>query len=208
MDRIRRRMPSPAIVIAVIALVAAVAGTAIAGPPFQAEKSASSAKALKKAKKALKKARQNEAAIKALQRKPGPQGPPGQPGTPGAPGDPAAVTATTTLDATGGTESEILLTLGNVDLLAACVAGSPMAVQINTVVQVEGPVLVVGEFVTALAPFSVDFLLREQEDASGEDDGEVASFTILDGNQSHSGIASIAMDESEDICRFVVHATG
>jgi hypothetical protein len=62
--------------------------------------------------------------------------------------------------------------------------------------------------VTPLAPLSVDFMMIKNENATGSDEAQASAFTILDGNQSFSGIASIAMDESEDICRFVVHATG
>lgn len=59
MSEIRRRRPSPAVVIAVLALVAAVAGTAVAesGPNANTSAGKTAKKALKKAKKANEKAK-------------------------------------------------------------------------------------------------------------------------------------------------------
>jgi hypothetical protein len=87
MDRIKRTMRSPAVVVVALALIAAVAGTALAGSGPSATTAAKS-KALKKANQALKKARQLEAALQQIQLTPGPPGTPGQQGAKGDEGNP------------------------------------------------------------------------------------------------------------------------
>jgi len=65
MSRMKRRRPSPALIVAMVALVAALAGTAIAGSG--ADSAGKAGKALKQAKKATKKAQRANQNAKAAQ---------------------------------------------------------------------------------------------------------------------------------------------
>ena len=216
--------PSPAIIVAVLALVAALGGTAVAGP--SADTAGTAQKALKKAKKALKKTKQNKNAIANIELTPGPQGEQGQlgptgaqgpqgdqgdqgdPGPKGDQGDRGATRAQLTLGpvSEGNSESQALLVLGGVTFAAFCNNDPPLIGGISAGVQSAGPVLVVDEFVDNMQPAAVSFVVTRLEGASGPDDGTTKSFAIHDGAQSASGVASVALDESEDTCRISAHA--
>jgi len=209
MNRIKRAMRSPAVVVVALALIAVVAGTALAGSGPSATTAAKN-NALKKANKALKKANRLQAALRNIQLTPGAPGPPGQKGDKGDQGDPGpsgATRAETTLDASVEDQFAELLDLGNARINVACVQQSGVLTsRITVAVDDPGKFLVVDTIVTPLAPMSVDFLLSRNENPTIFDDGTTKSFAIHDGNQSASGVASIALDESEDICHISVHA--
>lgn len=228
------RLPSPTFTVAVLALIAALAGTAIAGAGPDAGTSAKSDRALKQARKANKKAKKALKAAREAEKEQGSQGVPGQQGPRGEqgpagpqgeqgeqgeqgaqgekgdPGDPGSTSAQTTLDAGQFTD---LLEVGAVTFGASCNGDlSPndgiLNVSLTANVDDPGPVLVLPpESVTSLVPQAVNHVLfeREDEDLVG-DDGAATAYAIHDGAQSSSGVASVALDESEDQCHVRVHA--
>ena len=207
MRRIKRAKPSPALLVAVVALVAALGGGAVAGVAVTSLNKKETKKVRKiaknKANKAVKgipagpegpKGEQGEPGPKGDQ---GPEGPEGPEGPAGPNGDPGATSAAVTLDASSESQSQDLLTVGNVRLVAFCDTGT-FAGGIDTIVTAVGPVLVLGSVID-LEPGAVSRVIF-----SAGDGGETRSFAIFDGNQSFTGVASVAVDEPGQTCRISV----
>lgn len=197
--------------VAVIALVAALAGTAIAD---QEPSAVGSGKPTKLAKKAGKNAKKAIEIAEAAESEPGPQGGKGGGGAPGAKGErgPSGEPLSGQASLVADDDKVTLLEAGNVRLVGYCLKASlslpSVAGWVGAEVDAAGPRLVLDDAVTTLAPGMVVFgnSVAAAGPVFGLPDGATRAFTVLDGTKSVSGVASVAVNVSDDECRVRAHA--